>query len=277
MTDEHKPHPHLIVLEGSIETEDVGGAEPIARVSWAASVAAAATAAAHEASERASIGAGSSGSVDELDELDEYDRTVLYPPGTPRRTVYSATRPNFMIGALQDRLDELATVLRDVTTDLEGTRELWDEYDDHCQNWRFSPEELTAELVCVALSEQIRAYCAEHPLQHTGTLNRWNYEHVSDEWADAFWQWLITHPIGERMIMRSESLSMCFLTSGAQSSSRGERHSLMYLRYIHARCIEWVCELHDRDRHFFARASAAAPPPTTSDDTTTTQTIEPPL
>lgn len=97
--------------------------------------------------------------------------------------------------------------LNDFLDSIAATQELWEEWEEHVSTWRFTPEELTAELICEALQAEIRDYVGQHtPPEH------WpGSQHIlSQEWCTAFCSWLFDQPLAGRMLRRSIVYSACF-------------------------------------------------------------------
>lgn len=122
-----------------------------------------------------------------------------------RRRKRSAIEPQF-----SDIMQQLEERLSALTDSLEGSRAVWEEWDEHCSTWQFRPEALTADLISAAMLPEIRAYVAAHPPvenldKHEGRLP------LSQEWCEAYLLWLLAHPMAARLLRIAVSDACCFM------------------------------------------------------------------
>jgi hypothetical protein len=122
-----------------------------------------------------------------------------------RRRKRSAIEPQF-----SDIMQQLEEKLSALTESLEGSREVWEEWDEHCSTWQFRPEALTADLISAAMLPEIRAYVAANPPienldEHEGRLL------LTQEWCEAYLLWLLAHPMAARLLRIAVSDACCFM------------------------------------------------------------------
>ncbi len=138
----------------------------------------------------------------------------------------SAVEPRF-----HPVLSELAVTMRELADSVEDVREQWQEWDAHVQTWLFSPETLTAELICAgALRNEIKEYVKANKPPELWPGSQYI---LSEAWGDAFWSWLMEKPIAAEMLRQSLISATCFLTE--VEGINGE-----FATNVREQCLEYI-------------------------------------
>lgn len=148
----------------------------------------------------------------------------------------SATEPPQRL----ELLEQLSEQMQALTAELEAVREGCEEWDDHCIYWRFTPEDLTAELILYAVSAELRPWLEANTLT---VPHSYCEPHGSPSTADtpfglALEVWIRRHSGARRMLRRAVSSCLCFVPANNMADVE---------RNFRRNCLEHMIELISQD------------------------------